>query len=141
MADDSSTNAYPVLPLVTNALFPFQLMPVAVGRPRSVAAIEAAISSEDKTLLVVLQRSDDAGQPKLAELYDTGTLAVVKRMQRTGDTIQVILQGGSRARILREVSSDPYLQAEVTVLPEPGDSGNEVEALFAETAKLAGRAF
>jgi ATP-dependent Lon protease len=141
MSDDSSTSAYPVLPLVTNALFPFQLMPVAVGRPRSVAAIEAAIASEDKTLLVALQRNEDTAQPKLAELYSVGTLAVVKRMQRTGDTIQVILQGGLRGRILREVSSDSYLRAEVTLLPEPDDSGTEVEALFAETANLARRAF
>lgn len=141
MSDDSSKTVYPVLPLLTNALFPFQLMPVAVGRPRSVAALEAAIASEDKTLIVVLQRKDETEQPKLEDLYGVGTLAVVKRMQRVGNAVQVILQGGPRARLVNEVPHEPYLQAEIEPLPEPSDTNTKVEALFGETANLAGRAF
>jgi ATP-dependent Lon protease len=141
MATVSSANTFPVLPLRMNALFPYQLMPVAANRPLSVAAIEAAVASEDKTLLVVLQREQSEDQPTFANLYDVGTLAVIKRMQRGRDGVQLIVQGGSRARIARQASSDPFLQAEVVPLAEPSDGGTEVEALFGETVKLSHRAF
>jgi ATP-dependent Lon protease len=141
MAESSSSTTYPVLPLRTNVLFPAQIMPISVNRPRSIAAIEAALASEDKTLLVVTQRNHEQDDPGFDDLFHVGTLAVIKRMQRSGNGIQVIVQGGSRGRLERDVLSGTHLQAEVALLPEPSDTSPEVEALFAEIVSLSGRAF
>jgi ATP-dependent Lon protease len=134
------SSVYPVLALRVNALFPLQIMPISVSRPGSVAAVEAALKSEDKTLLVVMQRNQEAEEPGFSELYEVGTLAVIKRMQRAGNTIQLIVQGGTRARIEQGLSSEPHLQASVALLSEPSDTSTEVEALFGEVVKLATRA-
>jgi ATP-dependent Lon protease len=142
MADVTSpANVYPVLPLRASVLFPSQVMPLSVSRRRSLAAMEAALASEEKTLLIVTQRDHENEDPTFAELFDVGTLAVIKRMQRAGDAIQAIVQGGPRARVLRGTSTDPYLQADVALLPEPSDTSTEIEALYGEVVSLSGRAF
>lgn len=141
MADISdSPQTYPVLPLRANVLFPFQIMPISVSRPRSVAAVETALASEDKTLFIATQRDQQKDELVFDDLYDVGTLGEIKRMQRSGDIVQMIVQGHSRARIVKGISNEPYLQAEVELLPEPSDTNTEVEALFAEIVKLSSRA-
>jgi ATP-dependent Lon protease len=134
-------NTYPILPLRSGVLFPSQIMPISVKRPESVAALEAALGSEEKTLVVLTQRNPEKESPEFAALYAVGTLAVIKRMQRVGDTIQAIVQGGARAQIEQELAREPYLQAKFVLLPEPSDTSTEVEALFGETVKLSNRAF
>jgi ATP-dependent Lon protease len=116
-------------------------MPISVNRPRSTAAIEAALASEDKTLIVVTQRNQEKEDPGFDDFVGVGTLAVIKRMQRSNNGIQLIVQGGARARIEGGTSTDPYLQAKVALLPDPSDTSPEVEALTAEVIKLSGRAF
>jgi ATP-dependent Lon protease len=139
-----STNAastYPILPLRIGVLFPSQIMPISVKRPDSTAAIEAALTSEEKTLVIVTQRNPEKEKPDFDDLYTVGTLAVIKRMQRVDDTIQAIVQGGTRVRMTQSTSKEPYLRAEFVILPEPNDTSTEVEALFGETVKLSNRAF
>ena len=69
----------PVLPLKRTVLFPGTMMPLTVGRDRSIAAVEAALKTEDKTLLVVAQRDAQTDQPTLEDLYPIGTKAVIKQ--------------------------------------------------------------
>ena len=70
----------PVLPLKRTVLFPGTMMPLTVGRDRSIAAVEAALKTEDKTLLVVAQRDAQIDQPLLEDLYTIGTKAVMTSM-------------------------------------------------------------
>ena len=133
--------ALPVVPLKNGVLFPLQLMPLSVGRPRSVAAVEAAMQSEDKSLVIVTQRDPQDEQPRLSDLHDVGTLAVVKRVQRSGNEIQAIVVGATRVRLTGTAAEEPYLKAKISQLPEPVDTSTEVEALQAEVTRLAARAF
>src|SRR5712691_7382092 len=92
-----------VLPLQNTTLFPETVVPLAVGRPRSVAAVEAALATEEKLLACITVRaevtttSQDAGP---ADLYDVGTLTMIKRMERVGETMHIIAQGTERVKVL-----------------------------------------
>ncbi|MDX1656923.1 MAG: LON peptidase substrate-binding domain-containing protein, partial [Candidatus Competibacteraceae bacterium] len=128
---------YPVLPLRNTLLFPHLYMPLSAGRPASVAAVEAALDGEDKTLIVVPQRDPSVEQPGRDELFAVGTLAVIRKMQRGEEGIQVVVQGLQRVEIGEQTQSDPYLTAQGILLPEPTDRGPEVEALRREALELA----
>ncbi|HVT30566.1 MAG TPA: endopeptidase La [Lacipirellulaceae bacterium] len=136
-----AANTYPILPLRIGVLFPSQIMPISVQRPDSTAAMEAALASEEKTLVIMTQLDREKENPDFDDLYTVGTLAVIKRMQRVDGTIQAIVQGGTRVRIDQKTSREPYMRAEFVLLPEPSDTSAEVEALFGETVKLSNRAF
>src|SRR5687767_5710579 len=117
-----SQATYPILPLRNSVLFPEILMPVAVGRRQSVAAVEAAQASEDHKIVVVVQRNPDREPVSLADIYPTATLAVITRVIPTqGGTQQVFLRGVERVR-LRELSANAsHLTASVTPLATPRD--------------------
>ena len=80
----------PVLPLKNSVLFPYLFLPLSAGRPGSVAAVEAALASEDKAILVVAQRNDAAEQPTADDLYTVGTRAVVKKMARSDGGVELL---------------------------------------------------
>ena len=119
----------PVLPVKNTVLYPNLFMPLAVGRPGSVAAVEAAMQSEEKTLIVVTQRDASVETPGFSDLYGVGTRAVVRKMARSGGNIELLVQGVERVVLERVVTSDPYLKVQVRILPWPQDSGTEIEAL------------
>ncbi len=120
----------PVLPLKRTVLFPGTMMPLTVGRDRSIAAVEAALKTEDKTLLVVAQRDAHTDQPTLQDLYTIGTKAVIKQTARAPEGhYNILLQGLERFVLLKLDQSDPYLQARVKQLPPPSERSTEVEAL------------
>jgi len=139
MNQASEAAVYPVLPLKTNLLFPYLLMPLVVGRPRSVAAVEAALASEDKSLVVVPQNDPNVDEPGPEQLLKVGTLAVIKRMDRSGTAMQVIVQGIERVR-LEVVDAEPnYLKMRAVPFPVQREDGPEVEALHREVLEIAGR--
>jgi ATP-dependent Lon protease len=111
----------PVLALQNTTLFPETVVPLAVGRPRSVAAVEAALATEEKLLACITVRADvtnstqDAGP---ADLYQVGTLTMIKRMERLGETMHIIAQGTDRIKVIEWKQQDPYLRAVVQILPE-----------------------
>jgi ATP-dependent Lon protease len=119
----------PVLPLKSNVLFPHLLLPLAVGRASSVAAVDAALVTEDKTLVVVAQRDPAVDEPSLQDMYRVGTLAAIKKMERVEAGYQIIVQGIERVELLETVEAVPFIKARVATLAEPGDTGTEVEAL------------
>ena len=96
-------------------------MPLAVGRPRSIAAVDAALSTEEKLLACITVRADstnttqDAGT---ADLYEVGTLTMIKRMERVGETMHIIAQGTERVKVVSWKQEDPYLRAVVQILPD-----------------------
>ncbi|HKT35243.1 MAG TPA: endopeptidase La [Nitrospira sp.] len=120
----------PVLPIKRTVLFPGVLMPVTVGRDRSVAAVNAALKTEDKMILVVAQRDPGKDNPALDDLYTIGTKAVVKQVGRTEDgTIQAVLQGLERVALLKVEQSLPYLLVQARRLELPAEQDREVQAL------------
>jgi ATP-dependent Lon protease len=109
-----------VLALQNTTLFPETVVPLSVGRPRSVAAVEAALSTEEKLLGCITVRADIALGPqdaKPADLYEVGTLAMIKRMERLGDTLHIIAQGTERIKVISWKQDEPYLRAVVQILP------------------------
>ncbi len=120
----------PVLPIKRTVLFPGVLMPVTVGRDRSVAAVNAALKTEEKTILVVAQRDPGKENPGLDDLYTIGTKAIVKQVGRTEDgTIQAMLQGLERVALLKVEQSLPFLMVQARRLELPADQDREVQAL------------
>jgi ATP-dependent Lon protease len=131
----------PVLPLKNTVLLPYMFMPLSVGRPHSLAAVEAVLASEDKTLLIIAQRDQSVDQPVTADqLYTIGTRAVVKKMVRGEQAVELLVQGQERASLLQLLQVEPYLQGRAQALPFPSDKGSEVEALYRAVLDLARRA-
>src|SRR2546423_15670296 len=87
-----------VLPLQNTTLFPETIVPLAVGRPRSIAAVESALATEEKFLAcVTLRKQDVTGQDATqADLFDVGTLVIIKRMERMDDALHMVVQGTER---------------------------------------------
>jgi len=110
-----------VLALQNLTLFPETVVPLGVGRPRSMAAVEVALSTPEKLLgciTVKPDRSDDT-DAKQTDLFEVGTLVMIKRMERTGDGMRIVAQGTERIRVLEWKQEDPYMRAKVEILPEP----------------------
>lgn len=105
-------------------------MPLTVGRERSIAAIDAAMKTEDKTILVVAQRDPLTEEPGLDELYTIGTKAMVKQIGRSEDgTVHALVQGLERVALLKAEQATPFLLVEARRLDNPADQGTEVQAL------------
>ena len=121
--------SFAVLPIKNTVLFPGLFLPLSVGRAGSRAAVDAAMATEDKTLVVVAQRDADQESPGLADVYPVGTVAIIKKMARGQEGIEVLVQGGGRVRLLQATQTEPYLRATVLFLPPPVGQGEQVEAL------------
>jgi ATP-dependent Lon protease len=109
----------PVLPLQNTTLFPETMVPLSVGRPGSMAAVEAALASEEKLLACISVRpehvSDD--DAKSEDLFEVGTLVMIKRMERVEDTLHLIVQGSDRIQLVAWEQHEPFMRARVRVLP------------------------
>ncbi|HLJ97016.1 MAG TPA: endopeptidase La [Gemmataceae bacterium] len=130
----------PVLPVKNTVLFPYLLMPLSAGRPTSRAAVEAALATEDKTLLVIAQHDENVEQPEEKDLFAIGTRAVIKKMGRSENALELIVQGIERVVMVRLEQTTPYLKAVVRPLPQPDDQSTEIEALHRAVMELAARA-
>ncbi len=131
--------ALPVLPLRETILFPGLFLPLTVGRTSSVAAVEDALASEEKTFVVVAQRDSAREEPGLDDLYTIGTRAVVRKMARSESGVELLVQGIERVVLLRPEKTEPFLKVNVRSLPVPDDTGTEVEALHRTILELTGR--
>jgi ATP-dependent Lon protease len=130
-----------VLPLQQTTLFPGTVIPLAAGRPRSVAAVESALSTEEKLLACITVREGRGGPEgeatPPADLYEVGTLVMIKRMMRTDDGLQLIVHGTERVRVVKWTQTDPHIRARVRILPPPVRRDDEtVEALFRNVQAL-----
>ncbi|MCA9166861.1 MAG: LON peptidase substrate-binding domain-containing protein, partial [Planctomycetales bacterium] len=131
------TKPLPVLPLKTSVLFPHQMLPLVVGRPNSIAAVEAALATEDKTVAIFSQLQDETEDPRGEDLFTVGTLAVIRKMVRNDEMIQIVVQGIERVRWQEEVTATPYLTALVNPIPTPEDWDTNEEALHREILTIA----
>src|SRR5689334_3335769 len=108
----------PVLALQNLTLFPETVVPLGVGRPRSVAAVEAALATPEKLLGCITVRPDraDDTDAKTDDLYEVGTLVMIKRMERAGDTVRIVVQGTERIKVSQWKQQDPHLRARVEIM-------------------------
>ena len=121
-----------VLPLQNTTLFPETVVPLSVGRERSVKAVEFALSTEEKLICcITLKTPDVTGQEaKPTDFYEVGTIVNIKRMMRADGSMQLIVQGVDRVKVLNWAQEQPFVKAKVEVLPDLTISDNEeVEAL------------
>jgi ATP-dependent Lon protease len=141
MSDQPVVYELPVLPLKSAVLFPYLLMPLSAGRPGSIAAVEAALATESKEVLVFTQRDGDVDSPLQTDLYPIGTKAVIRKMSRSGEGhLELLVLGMERVALVKLDSSEPFLKARVTPLPLPEDKSPEIEALQGALIELAGEA-
>ena len=141
MSEQPVVYTLPVLPLKSAVLFPYLLMPLSAGRPASIAAVEAALATESKEILVFAQRDPEIDSPTQEDLYAIGTKAVIRKMNRSGDGhLELMVLGMERVTLLKLDSSEPFLKGRAVPLPLPEDKGPEIEALQGALVELAGEA-
>lgn len=120
----------PVLPLRGLVVYPFTIVPLTIGQPRSIRLVDDVMSGEQRLIALVTSRDPELEVPAPKDLYSIGTVAVVHRMFRTPDgTIRLVVQGVARCRIGDYVQEEPYLKAHIELAPETVEEGLEVEAL------------
>ena len=127
----------PILPLRNNVLYPGVVMPLVIGRPRSLKLFKE-LGGKDDLLGVLTQREAETDDPGPADLYSVGTTArILNRVEQPDGSIHVAVQGVSRFRLQRFLANDPYYLAEVHPLPEEEASTVELEALAHSLKDLA----
>jgi len=137
----STRTTLPVLPIKNDVLFPDLGMPLVITRSTSMAAVEVALSSEDKAIAIFTQKNADVDDPSEKDLYDVGTMAVIKKMVRFDHAFRLEVHGISRIQHLGMVLTKPYLNSNLRHLPELSDTGTEIEALQREMIELATKMF
>jgi ATP-dependent Lon protease len=141
MSEQELVQMLPVLPIKNTVLFPYLQMPLSIGRPASLAAVDAAMASEEKQIVVVAQRSTTVESPTQDDLYTIGTKAIIKKTTRPRDgMIELVVQGIERVVVLKIEQMTPHLIARVRTLPVLVDGGAEVEALHRSILELAAKA-
>ena len=130
----------PVLPLRNSVLFPNSIIPIDVGRKKSVKLVEEAIAKEKPIIGIVTQRDARVEDPNPADLYTVGCAArILKVIKLAKDSFSVILQGVSRVRLLELGMQDPYMMAKIQVLPDPAGSSAGLDALVTNVKDVAKR--
>ena len=123
-------DAVPIVPIRVVALFPETVAPITLGREGSVAAAQEAVRAGHKIALLA-QRDPSMDAPTAADLYEVGVLATVIRYVTSPDGAHhLVCQGESRIRIVQMVRDTPFFAARIEQIPEPSDSGPEIEARF-----------
>jgi ATP-dependent Lon protease len=124
------TKTVPLLPLRDVIVFPHMVVPLFVGREKSIKAIEAAMQ-QNKEILLSAQVKAKTNDPTPEEIYRVGSLSVLMQLLRLPDgTVKVLVEGRKRARIRKFLDSEPYFRVEVEELQEHLDVSPEVEALM-----------
>lgn len=120
----------PFLPLRDMVLFPQMVMPLFVGRDRSLAAVQAAVANGEH-LVVAAQRDSNEPQPEAGDIFEVGTEVIVGRTLRMPDnTTSLLAQGRRRVQVLEYVQWDPYIRVRVRPLRDTGDWELTTEALM-----------
>ena len=124
----------PLLPLRDVVVFPHMVIPLFVGRPKSIKALEAAMESERRIMLVA-QKTAAKDEPSVQDMFEVGCVATILQLLKLPDgTVKVLVEGQQRATVNRIEEGESYFTAnvtpiETTSLPVAGDKGSEIEAL------------
>jgi ATP-dependent Lon protease len=119
----------PVLPLRDVVVYPHMVIPLFVGRDKSIKALEAAME-QDKEILLVAQKSASDDDPTEEDIYRIGTLSTILQLLKLPDgTVKVLVEGGQRAKIVNFIDNDQFFTAQVSVLEAEAIDEREAEAL------------
>ncbi|MBB4839510.1 ATP-dependent Lon protease [Sphingomonas kyeonggiensis] len=122
--------SYPVLPLRDIVVFPHMIVPLFVGRDKSVAALEAAMA-DDKEIFLVAQLDPAEDDPGREDLYDTGVSAEVLQLLKLPDgTVRVLVAGKERGSLVTMQEGGAFLTAEVAPIDDDAVEGSEIQALM-----------
>ena len=131
----SDIRIVPVLPLRDIVVFPHMVVPLFVGRDKSVRALEEVMKG-DKQILLATQKNSADDDPQPSAIYDVGVLASVLQLLKLPDgTVKVLVEGKSRAALLRFTGQADYFEAEIADLEEDGADAPEAEALSRAVAE------
>jgi ATP-dependent Lon protease len=125
----SDSRVLPLLPLRDVVVFPHMVIPLFVGRPKSIKALEAAME-EGKNVVLVAQKSAAKDEPNPEDLYDVGTVSTILQMLKLPDgTVKVLVEGVQRARIGRVLTDKANFESEIELIAAEEPDSNEVEAM------------
>jgi ATP-dependent Lon protease len=120
----------PILPLRGLVVYPQTAMPLNVGQPRSIRLVDDVVAG-DRLIGLIAAKNPEQETPGPDEIYQYGTLAAIHRLFRAPDgTIRLLVQGLARIRVDSYATTEPYLKAKVSAVPEAVEKGQEVEALM-----------
>ncbi|HZY31618.1 MAG TPA: endopeptidase La [Candidatus Methylomirabilis sp.] len=131
----------PLLPVRDVVVYPFMILPLFVGREKSVRAVDESLS-RDRLILLVAQRDAEKEDPGVDEIHSVGTVAMIMRMLKMPDgRVKVLVQGLTRAKVLGVERRDPYFEARIAEVHETERvaSAVEVEALIRSVKDLVGK--
>ena len=127
--DRSAGEVYPVLPLRDIVVFPHMIVPLFVGREKSVRALED-VMKDDKQILLIAQRNAADDDPSSDDIYEVGTISTVLQLLKLPDgTVKVLVEGVARARVIRFSENDEFFEVYADVMPEKESEEAEIEAL------------
>ena len=132
----SDITSYPVLPLRDIVVFPYMIVPLFVGREKSVRALEE-VMNKDKQIILVTQREANEENPGANDLYEIGTLGTVLQLLKLPDgSIKVLVEGHHRVKISQVADNDQFLEANFAdISAETPDQSVELEAMSRTTLK------
>ncbi len=117
-AAQSIPDTLPVLPVRDVVIFNYMILPLFIGRDKSVQAVDAALKN-GRHLLVCAQKEESTEDPKPEDIYEVGTVVQVMRMLKMPDSrVKILVQGVSRARVTGYRQVEPFLEARIETLPE-----------------------
>jgi ATP-dependent Lon protease len=126
----SELETLPILPLRNSVVFPASVVPINVGRARSVRLVEDLLGQDRAVVGIVSQRDADVDEPGFEDIYDVGTVARVVKVIRLGvANYSVVLHGLSRLRIAGKASLEPYMRAKVRRVAEDLERDSELDQL------------
>ncbi|MBU0740050.1 MAG: endopeptidase La [Alphaproteobacteria bacterium] len=125
----NEVNTYPVLPLRDIVVFPHMIVPLFVGREKSIRALEEVMGS-DKQIMLATQINASDDDPAPDAIYEVGTVANVLQLLKLPDgTVKVLIEGRARAKVESYTGREDYYEAKASILAEPAEDAVEIEAL------------
>lgn len=129
MFDLKQGDLYPILPLRDIVVFPHMIVPLFVGREKSVRALED-VMRDDKQILLVTQKNAAVDDPTKEDIYEVGTIGTVLQLLKLPDgTVKVLVEGQQRAKITSYAENEEFFQAYAEPVEEEGEADSEVSAL------------
>jgi ATP-dependent Lon protease len=129
MTPSQQGNTFPVLPLRDIVVFPHMIVPLFVGRDKSVNALEN-VMHDDKQVLLLAQKNAADDDPTVDDIYEVGTVATVLQLLKLPDgTVKVLVEGGQRARVAGFLDNNNFFEARAVLMDDPENDGQVLDAL------------
>ncbi len=135
-APDEIPASLPVLPLSNNVIFPMTITPVAVGKKKSLAAVEAAMRSNKLMIATAMKADYEEKEEELpSSFYSTGTVVIILKLLKMPDgTLRILVQGTKKAIVQDVLGTEPFVMARIVPVEETVTKTKEVEALMRSTS-------